>query len=64
MGDTGFGLGVEAGDYDNDGDQDLYLNNSGPNVLYSNNGDGTFSDVTGEARLENGQRVGAGAASG
>ncbi len=44
--DTGYGLGVTAGDYDNDGDQDLYLNNFGPNVLYRNNGDGSFTDVT------------------
>lgn len=60
VGDTGFGLGVVAGDYDNDGDLDLYLNNSGPNVLYTNNGDGTFSDVTEEAGVGNGRLVGAG----
>ncbi len=35
------------GDYDNDGDQDLYLTSNGPNNLFRNNGDGTFSDVTG-----------------
>jgi len=45
-GDTGYGLGVAVGDYDNDGDPDLYLNNYGLNVMYRNNGDGTFSDVT------------------
>ncbi len=61
VGDTGFALGVCAGDYDNDGDLDLYLNNSGPNVLYRNNGDGTFSDVTAAAGVGNGHRVGAGA---
>jgi hypothetical protein len=32
--------------YAGDGYQDLYLNNFGPNVLYRNNGDGTFTDVT------------------
>lgn len=46
VGDTGFGLGVAVGDYDNDGDQDLYVNNFGPNVMYRNNGNGTFTDVT------------------
>jgi hypothetical protein len=60
VGDTGYGLGVCAGDYDNDGDQDIYLNNFGPNVLYRNNGDGTFTDVTKEAGVGNGSQVGAG----
>lgn len=49
---SGYGLGVTAGDYDNDGDQDLYLNNFGPNVLYRNNGDGTFADVTEAAGVD------------
>jgi hypothetical protein len=52
---------VAVGDYDNDGDADLYLNNFGPNVLYRNNGDGTFTDVTAQAGVDSGQRVGAGA---
>ncbi|MGE3310023.1 MAG: CRTAC1 family protein [Limisphaerales bacterium] len=61
VGDTGYGLGVAVGDYDNDGDPDLYLNNFGPNVLYRNNGDGTFTEVTREAGVTNGNKVGAGA---
>ncbi|GAB4108606.1 MAG: CRTAC1 family protein [Acidobacteriota bacterium] len=42
----GWGMGVAAGDYDNDGDVDVYLTYLGPNVLLRNNGDGTFTDVT------------------
>jgi len=42
--------GIAWGDYDNDGFQDLYiLGDPGPNTLYHNNGDGTFSDITSEA---------------
>ncbi len=42
----GYGMGVAVGDIDHDGHPDLYVTNFGPNVLYRNNGDGTFSDVT------------------
>jgi hypothetical protein len=42
----GWGVGVTAGDVDNDGWVDLYLTNLGPDVLYHNNGDGTFTDIT------------------
>lgn len=59
--ETGFGLGVAAADYDNDGHIDLYVNNYGPNVLYRNNGDGTFSNVTEAAGVARGEKVGAGA---
>ena len=38
--------GVATGDFDNDGDVDLYLCVFGPNQLYRNNGDGTFTDIT------------------
>lgn len=60
VGDTGFGLGVAAGDYDNDGYQDLYVSNFGANVLYRNQGDGTFLDVTAETDVEAGDCMGAG----
>jgi enediyne biosynthesis protein E4 len=44
--DLGFSFGVAAGDYDNDGHEDLFVCNAGRNALYHNNGDGTFTDVT------------------
>ncbi len=46
---TGYGVGVAAGDYDNDGWIDLYVTNFGANRLLRNVGDGTFADVTEEA---------------
>jgi hypothetical protein len=48
-GDTNYGMGVAVGDYDNDGYPDLYVTNYGKNILYHNNGDGTFTDVTEKA---------------
>jgi hypothetical protein len=44
--------GVAAGDFDNDGDTDLFIANAGPNALYRNNGDGTFGDVTAGSGLD------------
>jgi hypothetical protein len=46
VGDVGWGMGVCAADYDNDGWEDLYVTCFGPNRLYRNNGDGTFTNVT------------------
>ena len=43
------GMGVAAGDYDNDGYTDLLVTNYGHNVLYHNNGNGTFTDVSAAA---------------
>ena len=45
-GDEQFGMGAAVGDYDNDGDADLYLANYGPNVFYENDGAGIFTDIT------------------
>ena len=42
-------LGCVWGDYDNDGHPDLFVTQYGRNVLYHNNGDGTFTDVTDKA---------------
>jgi len=44
-----YGEGVAVGDYDNDGYPDLYLMGYGHAILYRNNGDGTFTDVTAKA---------------
>ena len=41
-----YGMGACAGDYDNDGQVDLYITNVGPNALYRNAGNGTFADTT------------------
>jgi len=43
----GYGMGVAAGDFNNDGWVDLYLTKfNAPNQLLRNNGDGTFTDVS------------------
>ena len=49
LGGTSYAMGVATGDYDNDGDQDVYVTALGPDTLYRNNGDGTFTDVTAAA---------------
>ena len=41
-----YGQGAACADYNNDGNVDIYVTNFGANVLYRNNGDGTFTDVT------------------
>lgn len=47
--DRGYGMGVTAGDYDNDGDLDLYVTNLERNTLLRNEGNGKFRDVTEQA---------------
>jgi hypothetical protein len=51
LGASGWGQGVCAGDYDNDGHEDLFVTYYGQNRLYRNRGDGTFEDVTARAGL-------------
>jgi enediyne biosynthesis protein E4 len=49
----GYGMGVVAGDYNNDGFPDLFVTNFGSSILYRNNGDGTFTEVTERAGVNN-----------
>jgi enediyne biosynthesis protein E4 len=51
-----FGMGVAVGDFDNDGFPDLFVCGYGRCILYHNNGDGTFTDITDHARVENSGR--------
>jgi len=48
-GNGNYGMGVAVGDYDNDGYPDLFVTSYGKNILYHNNGDGSFTDVTAKA---------------
>jgi enediyne biosynthesis protein E4 len=53
-GNGNYGMGVAVGDYDNDGYPDLFVTSYGKNILYHNNGDGTFTDVTAKAGVAGG----------
>src|SRR6201982_1085224 len=53
-GSGNYGMGGAVGDYDNDGYPDLFVTSYGKNVLYHNNGDGTFTDVTAKAGVAGG----------
>lgn len=47
---TSFAKGVVAADYDNDGYMDFYVSNqTGPNFLYHNNHNGTFTEIASQA---------------
>jgi hypothetical protein len=49
LGLKGYPQGVAIGDYDNDGYVDILVTNYGDNVLYHNDGNGHFTDVTAKA---------------
>ncbi|MEI6782880.1 MAG: VCBS repeat-containing protein, partial [Verrucomicrobiota bacterium] len=49
--DDSYGMAASCADYDNDGYLDLFVCNYGKNILYHNNGNGTFTDVTEKAGL-------------
>ena len=53
-GDGNYGMGVAVADYDNDGYPDIFVTSYGKNVLYHNNQDGTFTDVTEKAGVAGG----------
>jgi enediyne biosynthesis protein E4 len=53
-GNGNYGMGVAVGDYDNDGYADLFVTSYGKNILYHNNGNGTFTDVTAKAGVAGG----------
>ena len=57
-----FAMGVAVGDYDNDGDPDLAVTGYGRSVLYRNDGEGTFRDLTQEAGVSNAGKWGSSAA--
>lgn len=47
----GFAMGAAIGDYDNDGDPDIFIAGVNRNLLYQNDGNGRFKDVTSKAGL-------------
>jgi enediyne biosynthesis protein E4 len=60
---TNWGQSVVVGDYDNDGNDDLFITAFGKNALYKNNGNSTFTDVAEKAGVAvNKSKWGAGSA--
>ena len=47
-----YGQGISVADFDDDGFDDLFVANYGPNSLWRNSGDGTFEDVAAEAGVD------------
>jgi len=51
-----WGMGGCVGDVDNNGFDDIFVTNYGPDILYLNNGDGTFRDASASAGIQGGAR--------
>ena len=66
--EPGYGFGVQTGDYDNDGDGDIYVaNDAGPNAFYRNDGAGfvemgvpTATAYSGDGREQAGMGIAGG----
>src|SRR5204863_10011261 len=56
-----YGMGVAVADFDNDGHGDIFITGFPNCTLYHNNGNGTFTDVTADAGLQNAGRWALGA---
>lgn len=55
VGKVMYGMGAATGDYDGDGDVDLYVTGFGPNALFRNRGDGSFEVVPGAGGAQDGR---------
>ncbi|MCP4250873.1 MAG: CRTAC1 family protein, partial [bacterium] len=55
VGSVAFANGASFGDYDNDGDSDLYVTAFGENTLFQNLGDGSFENATEAAGVQDGR---------
>ena len=54
-GEGHYGQGVAVGDFNNDGYPDMYITGYGRAILYLNNGDGTFTDVSEKSGVVDGE---------